>query len=110
MPIYPRTSPPHLITSSMSSSTCHPRAPVLLWLPSTLHPPPRDRKAALSGGDLPCLRHPAHCGTHLEYDASNTELPDLSPATALRTLEITAIQCTPNSTHDRLVWIPALLS
>ncbi|KAJ6491414.1 hypothetical protein C8R47DRAFT_450253 [Mycena vitilis] len=44
------------------------------------------------------------------HDAHNIHVPDLSPATALHTFEINAIQCLLASTPADLEWVPTLLS
>ncbi|KAJ7479707.1 hypothetical protein FB451DRAFT_1556564 [Mycena latifolia] len=89
--------------------------PALRWLPSN----PCIRRLAIGR-----LRQPAHftlytaalraLGPNLEhliiYDPSNTDMPDLSPATALRTLQITGIRCAPPFSSADLAWIPTLLS
>ncbi|KAJ7669232.1 hypothetical protein DFH06DRAFT_1321262 [Mycena polygramma] len=44
------------------------------------------------------------------HGAASTHVPDLSPATALRTFEITDIQCLPTSNPADLEWVSTLLS
>ncbi|KAJ6524230.1 hypothetical protein DFH09DRAFT_1189667 [Mycena vulgaris] len=101
---------------------CVPIASALLWLPSHSS----IRRLAIgrlrSPADAALVSALLHAlGPALEhliiYDASTTELPELAPATSLRTLEITGIQCAPYRNSDELVllraqlaWLPALLS